>query len=89
MSYKVIKDFVENPVLQITCDRSCGYNIACAVPAASADDPATQAAFVQQAVQQGWRVTLAEQVCPKHVEKERGDVSLIVIPGFRASALTN
>jgi hypothetical protein len=89
MSFKVIKDFVEQPVLMITCDRSCGYNVTCAVPLELAEDQGTQAAFIQQALQQGWRVTLAEQVCPKHVEKERGEISRIVIPNLHASVRTN
>jgi hypothetical protein len=86
MSFKVIKDFVEQPVLMIVCDRSCAYNVTCAVPPQMADDQTTQAAFIQQAVQQGWKVTLAEQVCPKHVEKERANESRILIPSFRAAS---
>ena len=89
MSFKVIKDFVEQPVLMLSCDRACGYNASCVVPAQVADDPNTQGAFIQQAVQQGWKVTLQEQVCPKHVEKERGAVSRIIIPSLHTAARAN
>jgi hypothetical protein len=77
MAFKIIRDFVENPVLIATCDRSCGMNVSVAVARGHENRPEVQAKFLTDAAQQGWQLGL-EHVCPSHVKAERENKPRIV-----------
>jgi hypothetical protein len=68
--FRIIRDFVEKPVLMIVCDRSCGINATMAVDPGFEDQPAVQVEFLKQATSQGWVLNM-EHVCPMHAKQER------------------
>lgn len=83
---RIIKDFVPKPVIQILCDRKCPNCVNMPVEPGMEDMEATHVAFIQGLQQSGWRLSIVEHVCPAHVQKERGEVSMIVMPGRMAMA---
>jgi hypothetical protein len=70
MAFKIIRDFVEKPVLMILCDRSCPMNATMIVEPGFEDQPAVQVEFLKQATSQGWVLNM-EHVCPAHAKAER------------------
>jgi hypothetical protein len=85
--FKVIKDFVPEPgMLLCMCDRACGTYAQAQLQAGPNAADAQQPLFANELLRQGWKITLAEHVCPTHVKQEAGEKSLIYMPsasGFK------
>lgn len=82
MAFKIIRDFVENPLLQVACDRSCGMHASCTVEPGTEENPEMQVGFLNALVQAGWKITAFAQVCPEHVKRERDGAPLVLVaPG--------
>lgn len=84
MAFKIIREFVPAPMLQMTCDhpRGCGQYAFISLdkaPEGAEREPAVQAQFLQQAASQGWKLGM-EHLCPQHHVMERADTSRIVVP---------
>lgn len=79
MAFRIIRDFVEKPVLVVTCDRSCPINAMMVVDQGFEDQPGIQLAFLKQAADQGWALNM-EHICPAHVKKEAERAPRVVTP---------
>lgn len=80
---KIIRDFIPQPMFMILCDRSCGVFAHIAIeqgPQVSED--AQQSVWARSLIQNGWKITLAEHVCPQHVQQAAAARSMIIVPGL-------
>lgn len=77
MAFKIIRDFVDNPVMVVTCDRSCGIQATMSVARGHEERTEIQAKFLTDAARQGWQLGL-EHVCPAHVKLERENKPRVV-----------
>jgi hypothetical protein len=79
--FKIIRDFVPQPQFMMLCDRSCATYAYATVPTGlPGNEESHQAIWARSLLEQGWKITLAEHVCPAHVQKDKEGESLIVIP---------
>ncbi len=83
--FKVIRDFIDKPLFLVMCDCSCGIYVVNAFEPGPTEE-GLQAAFAGQLIKDGWKITLAQQICPAHVKKEADAGRLIVLPDFAAAA---
>lgn len=77
-------EFVPAPALFLLCDdRHCSIYLAKQVdmiPGVLPDLAREAAAFISDAQAAGWRIGLDEQMCPRHVAKEKAAQSMIEVP---------
>jgi len=80
--FKIVKDFVTQPLFLMWCDASCANYIQGPKPTdAIADDQSLEAAFAQEALRQGWNLSLERHLCPMHA-KAAAETRLIHVPSF-------
>lgn len=90
--FKVIKEFVPEPMYLMMCDnRNCSMSATGQADLASADGlKLSQSQFLKSATEQGWAIGLDAQLCPAHAEvakKQREERrSVVVMPSGAEAA---
>lgn len=74
--YKIVKDFVDSPVLLMMCDASCAAVVQSTVPP-GIESAQVEPGFIKQAMQAGWFVSLGRQLCPHHHVAMRADQPMV------------
>jgi hypothetical protein len=70
--FKVIKDFVAAPgQFLVLCDRACGTFAWVPIAPFGLSEDAQQATWAGVLIDKGWKITLAEHVCPAHAQAEK------------------
>jgi len=70
---KIIRDNVPQPQFMVLCDRACGTFEWVIIQQFGPPEDAQQAHWAGSLIQKGWRITLAEHVCPFHTAKEAAE----------------
>jgi hypothetical protein len=71
--FKVIRDHVPQPQFMVLCDRACGTFAWVNIQQFGASEDAQQAQWAGVLIGDGWRITLAEHICPAHHAKEMAE----------------
>jgi hypothetical protein len=84
--FKVIRDFVDRPKFLMLCDRSCGQFAIVDLQQPGVNEDAQQVMWANGLIQQGWKITLSEQVCPQHMRKDTESQPRIIVPHLTGAA---
>jgi len=80
--FRIVNQFVPAPGLFLLCDDPrCGQYVTTQLTVTPATDiNHLVELFIQDAQSKGWRVTLAQQLCPGHVKKQQDDAGMVHVP---------